>query len=61
MTMSEDTEKPEKPIKTTVAVRLPKVPVPTHKKIKRFRSDLIKEKGRYVTITEAYYEYLRTK
>jgi hypothetical protein len=59
--MSEDSEKPEKATKTTVAVRLPQVPVPTHKKIKRFRSLLIKEKGRYVTITEAYYEYLRTK
>jgi hypothetical protein len=61
VTMNEDTQKAEKPVKNTVAVRLDEVPMPIHEKVKRFRKEMIKRKGRMVTLTEAYYEYLRTR
>jgi hypothetical protein len=57
----EDNQKPEIRTKKTVAVRLPEVPVAAHKKIKKYRDELIRTKGRVVTLTEAYYEFLRTK
>lgn len=56
----EDIEKAEKPLKNTVAVRLPEVPKKAHDKIKKYRAELIKQKGRVVTITEAYYEFIKT-
>jgi hypothetical protein len=42
-------------------VRLDEVPRPTHEKVRRFQKELIRRKGRMVTLTEAYYEYLRTR
>lgn len=59
--MHEDIQTPEKTEKTTVAVRLPKVPVKTHMKMKRFRDELIRLKGKMVTIEQAYYEFLKTR
>lgn len=59
--LHEDTEKTQKPAKETVSVRLDAVPKKTHEKIKRFRNDLIRQKGRVFTLTEAYYEFLRTR
>jgi hypothetical protein len=59
--MHEYIENTEKAEKTTVAVRLPKMPVKSHTKIKRFRDDLIRRKGKMVTIEDAYYEFIRTR
>ena len=61
VTVHEDTEKGEKAEKTTVSVRLDAVPVKTHNKIKKYRDSLIRDKGKVFTLTEAYYEFLKTR
>lgn len=57
----EGNQKQEIRPKKTVAVRLPEVPVAAHNKIRRYRDQLIKSKGRMVTLQEAYYEFIKTK
>lgn len=59
--LHEGSEKIQIPTKKTVSVRLDAVPVPVHNKLKRFRKELIKSKGKMVTLTEAYYEFLKVK
>lgn len=59
--MHEDNTNTTKREKVTVSVRLDAVPVRTHNKIKSYRNQLIKEKGKIVTLTEAYLEFLKTR
>jgi hypothetical protein len=59
--MRQDREKVENETVEVVAVRLPKVPVSTHEKIKQFRKALIRKRGDFVSLTDAYYEFLRTR